>query len=165
MDITFIQTGGTIDKDYPRKTGGYAFEITTPAIRKIMKKINAGFSYDIITAFRKDSMEITAGDREKLLDICRSLSSQVIIITHGTDTMIETALFLEDKTGKLIILTGSSLPEKFQDSDASFNAGLAIGAANCLEKGVYIAMNGLIIPAKACVRDMKRGVFYNKQER
>ena len=163
MRIAFIQTGGTIDKDYPKRTGGYAFEISEPSVERILKRINPGFNYEIITAFRKDSLEITNDDRQDLRKICESISNDKIIITHGTDTMIETAKYLDGIKDKTIILTGAFLPEKFRDSDAEFNIGVAIGAINFLDFGVFIAMNGCVFPSSNVDRNRDSGVFLIKK--
>ena len=159
MKITFIQTGGTIDKDYPKTTKGWAFEIASPAVHRILEKINLPFGYDVVELYKKDSQEITNEERKFLLKECNSLTTDKIIITHGTDTMIETGLFLANNTAKLIILTGAMRPERFSNSDAAFNIGTAIGAINLLEKGVFIAMNGLIIPIENAGREEKTGQF------
>jgi L-asparaginase len=160
MKISIIQTGGTIDKDYPKKTKGYAFEISDPSIERILKKIKTGFSYEIISAFKKDSLDVTDEDRNYLMKICSESPDNKIIITHGTDTIIDTAIFLSKIKNKTIILTGSLLPERFKDSDAEFNIGVAIGAINVLGTGVYIAMNGIVIPAEKCTRDYETGEFH-----
>lgn len=157
--ITIIQTGGTIDKDYPRKIKGYSFEIGEPAVLRILSKIDLCLNYHLISAFTKDSMDIDLSDREKLLKICQQDQNKHILITHGTDTMLETARFLNSIKDKTIVLTGSFKPEKFKDSDAEFNLGLALGAVQLLGKGVYIAMNGLIIPIDKADRDFTSGKF------
>ena len=163
MKITFIQTGGTIDKDYPRVSKGYAFEIHEPAAKSILKKLNPSFSYEIIPAIKKDSTDINEKDRKKILEICRQISSHKIIITHGTDTMIETARVLNQIRDKVIILTGAMLPEKFSDSDAAVNLGVAIGACNVIDQGIYIAMHGLVLEWNNCSRDKKTGQFKPKR--
>lgn len=145
MHITFIQTGGTIDKDYPvgDNNHGYSFEITAPAVDRVLKKINPDdFYYEIIECLKKDSLDITDADRQKIKDTCIETKNDKIIITHGTDTMVQTARFLSDIADKTIILTGAMRPEKFIDSDADFNIGVAVGALNCLPNGVYVAMHG-----------------------
>ena len=162
MKILFIQTGGTIDKDYPRTTKGYAFEISTPAVERILPKVNPNFEYELVTVAQKDSTELTEEDREKLLKVCLDTPISKILITHGTDTMIETAQKLGGIEGKAIIITGSMRPEKFSDSDAAFNIGVAIGALNSLETGIYIAMNGRVYPAEKCERNMETGQFMGK---
>jgi L-asparaginase len=159
MKITFIQTGGTIDKDYPKTIGGYAFEISEPAVKRILEKLNPSFEYEIISLFKKDSQDITEEDREKIYKTCKELENDRIIITHGTDTLIETAEELRDIKEKVIILTGAFKPEKFTDSDAHINVGVAIGAVNVLNDGVYITMNGRIYPWDKVKRDPKTGKF------
>lgn len=160
MKITFIQTGGTIDKDYPKHIKGYAFEIGESAVKRILEKINPNFEYEIISLLKKDSQDITDEDRVKICEKCKQIENDKIIISHGTDTLIETAKYLFDVKNKLIILTGAMKPEKFSDSDAMFQIGSAIGALNCLENGIYIAMNGNIFPADKLKRNMKTGQFY-----
>jgi L-asparaginase len=159
MKITFIQTGGTIDKDYPRTTKGCAFEISEPAVKRILEKLNPAFDFEIIPVLKKDSLEITDQDRQKIYDICKELENDKIIITHGTDTMIETAEKLGKIKGKTIVITGAMRPERFSDSDAPINVGAAIGAVNVLEKGVYIAMHGLVLPWNRVTRNMTTGQF------
>ncbi len=159
MKIVFIQTGGTIDKDYPKPVEGYTFEITEPAVKAILQKVNPNFSFEIISLLKKDSLDITEEDRNKILDTCRKVNSHKIVITHGTDTMIETAQKLSKIKNKTIILTGATKPEKFSDSDASFNVGTAIGAINILKDGVYIAMNGRIYPWDKVKRNLQTGQF------
>ena len=163
MKIVFIQTGGTIDKDYPKLTKGYAFEIGEPAVKRILEKVNPNFEFEIISVLKKDSLDITEEDREKIYQACQKTNSDKIIITHGTDTMIETAKKLSGIKDKIIILTGAMRPEKFKDSDADFNLGTAIGALNVLEKGVYIAMNGRIYSWDKVKRNLENGQFIEKK--
>ena len=161
LKITFIQTGGTIDKDYPKTRNGWAFEIGDSAIQRILEKINPNFTYEIITAFKKDSLEIDSSDRNHLLALIQKQPSTIFIITHGTDTLIKTGKFLEKNLNEqLVILTGALRPERFTNSDAALNIGTAIGAANTLSKGIYIAMNGIIQTANSAKRDKKTDCFY-----
>ena len=162
MKITFIQTGGTIDKDYPKTTKGYAFEISDPAVKRILEKLNPDFEYEIISVLKKDSLDITEQDRKKILETCKKIKGDKIIITHGTDTMLDTAKVLNEIRDKTIIITGSMRPERFSNSDAPINIGMAIGAVNVLNRGVYIAMHGKIISWDKCKRDMKTGQFIEK---
>lgn len=162
MKITFIQTGGTIDKDYPKLAKGYGFEIGEPAVKRILEKVNPSFRFEIISVLKKDSLDITEEDKEKIYEVCVKADNDKIIITHGTDTMIETAKKLSAIKNKVIILTGAIKPERFSDSDASFNIGTAIGAVNILENGAYIAMNGRIYSWDRCKRDLKTGQFIEK---
>ena len=96
---------------------------------------------------RKDSLEMTDEDRELIRETCQNSEQDKILITHGTDTMTQTAECLLGITGKTIVLTGAMAPARFKETDAVFNLGLATGAAQALESGVYIAMNGQIFPA------------------
>lgn len=162
MKIVFIQTGGSIDKDYPKTQYGYAFEITEPAVKRILQKVNPNFEFEIISVLKKDSLDITEEDRKKIHEACQKAESNKIIITHGTDTMIETAKKLSNIKNKVIILTGATKPEKFSDSDAAYNVGTAIGAVNVLSKGVYIAMNGRIYAWNKVKRNPETGQFIEK---
>ena len=159
MKITFIQTGGTIDKDYPHTTKGWAFEFGEPATNRILEKLNPSFEYKVITAFQKDSLEITEADREKLANLIKEQEGDKFIITHGTDTMPETAQVLSGLNGKTIVLTGSMTPARFEASDAEFNIGCAVGALQSRSPGVYIAMNGRVFPAGHVRKNREAGCF------
>lgn len=159
MKILFIQTGGTIDKDYPKNLGGYAFEISDPAISRILKKLNPSFEYEIIPLIKKDSQDIDEKDRKMLLDVISRSQENKIIITHGTDSMIETASFLSKIEDKTIVLTGAMRPEKFSDSDADINIGLALGAVQTNNSGVFIAMHGCIHKWNEVTRHPESGQF------
>ena len=159
MKITFVTTGGTIDKDYPKSPRGYAFEIEDPAVDRILERINPNFEYEIVLLLKKNSQDITDEDREMIHEACSNTASDKIIITHGTDTILDTAKKMTNINDKVIILVGSQKPEKFYDSDADFNIGCAVGAINLLENGVYIGMNGRIYPWDKCKRDQKTGQF------
>ncbi len=144
MKITFIQTGGTIDKDYPQRETdhGYEFKIAEPAFNFILKKVKPDFEYEVISILKKDSLDIMEEDREKIYSVVNSLENDKIVITHGTDTIQKTAEKLSYIQNKTIILTGAMLPEKFCNSDADFNIGMATGVVQTLDKGVYIALYG-----------------------
>jgi L-asparaginase len=159
MKILFIQTGGTIDKDYPKSTKGYAFEISEPAVHQILERINPAFEYEVISLLRKDSMDLTVKDKKKIFEECEKADTDKIIITHGTDTMIDTANFLTEVEKKTIVITGAFKPEKFTNSDADFNVGAAVGAINALGYGVYIAMNGMVYSYDKVKRDKASGKF------
>lgn len=176
MKIIFIQTGGTIDKDYPKSSGGYAFEFGEPATKRILEKLNPSFDFEIITAFQKDSLDITDEDRMLLVKKIKPVRqpdgqyiSEKIIITHGTDTLLETANFIaqqlesspdENDKNKVVILTGAMRPEQFSNSDAPINVGAAIAAAQILEQGVYVVMHGIIKSYDKIQRNLETGQFY-----
>ena len=160
MTITFIQTGGTIDKDYPKTTKGWAFEIDEPAVNRILEKLNPSFKFEVFSAFKKDSLQIEENDRDHLFKLIEKIENDKIIITHGTDTMIETAQFLSDIKNKTIVLTGAMKPERFYNSDASINLGVAVGAINVLRHGVFIAMHGIVKSHEEINRNMENGKYY-----
>jgi L-asparaginase len=161
MKLIFIQTGGTIDKDYPHTTKGWAFEFGEPATHRILEKLNPSFDYEVITSCQKDSLEITDEDRANLAGLIQNHDGDKFIITHGTDTMMETAAFLRERIkNKLIIITGSMRPERFSNSEAPVNLGCAIAAANLMKKGVLIAMNGIVKPDTEIKRNLKTGKYY-----
>ena len=97
-----------------------------------------------------------------LYNECKAANENKIIITHGTDTIIETAIFLSKLTEKTIVLTGAMRPERFSNSDADLNIGISIGGVQSLSNGVYIAMHGLIIPHQEVLRNMETGQYYKK---
>jgi len=161
MKILFVQTGGTIDKDYPKSQGGYAFEIGEPASVSILKKLDPSFDYEIITAFKKDSLELNDEDRQILADMIRERQEKHVIITHGTDTLLESAAVLaKNLDGKTVVLTGAMRPERFQNSDAPINMGCAIATASLAEPDIYIAMHGIVKPWNKMKRDKATGKFY-----
>lgn len=162
MNIVFIQTGGTIDKDYPKTKNGWAFEINEPAVKRILEKVNCSFNYSVISLLKKDSLEINDEDRTLILNKCKEAKEDKIIITHGTDTMNITANYLKEIKNKTIIITGAMRPERFSNSDAAINIGVAIGAAQSLLNGIYIAMNGLVIPHHKMERNKETGQFIYK---
>ncbi|MEK7496751.1 MAG: asparaginase domain-containing protein [Patescibacteria group bacterium] len=149
MKITFIQTGGTIDKVYPstEHTHGYNFEIGDPAFISIIQKINPSFEFDNMSVVKKDSLDFIDADRQIVFDAVVSCKNENIIITHGTDTIYKTAEKLSNIKNKKVILTGAMLPAEFSRSDAMFNIGLAVGAIQTLQSlGIYIALYGVVIP-------------------
>ncbi|MCB0490471.1 MAG: asparaginase [Cyclobacteriaceae bacterium] len=161
MKVLFVQTGGTIDKDYPHTTKGWAFEFGEPASIRILEKLNPSFEFEIQTAFQKDSLEINDTDRKNLTDLIVKSNLEHIIITHGTDTMVETATFLaEHIKNKVIVITGAMRPEQFSNSDAPVNIGTAIGAVQILGPGVYIAMHGIVKPWNSMKRNLDTGKYY-----
>lgn len=145
MPITIYTTGGTIDKVYFDAKGGY--EVGAPMVRQILEHGRVSGDIPVIELLRKDSLEMTAADRTAIRKAIAASDATRVVVTHGTDTMVETALALQGIAGKTIVLTGALQPARFADSDAEFNLGLAIGAAQALPAGVYIAANGQVFPA------------------
>jgi L-asparaginase len=161
MKLVFIQTGGTIDKDYPHTTKGWAFEFGEPATNRILEKLDPSFEYEVITSCQKDSLEITEEDRISLVELIQNHKEDKFIVTHGTDTMMETATFLKERIrNKLIIITGAMRPERFSNSEAPINVGCAIATANLMDRGVYIAMHGVVKVESEIKRDLETGKYY-----
>ena len=161
MKITFIQTGGTIDKDYPHTTKGWAFEFGEPAFKRILEKLNPSFDYECLTAFQKDSLEITDKDRSNLAELIIAQDASKIIVTHGTDTLLETAAVLASQIkNKVVVLTGAMRPERFSNSEAPVNLGMAIATASLMQEGVFIAMHGIVKPWQEMQRNLENGKFY-----
>lgn len=142
MNITFITTGGTIDKVYFDAKSRY--EVGDTVIDQVLRQGEIGFDYRVVPLMRKDSLELTDADRTLIRLAVEREEAGRIVITHGTDTMVHTARALEGIRDKTIVLTGALNPARFQASDAVFNVGMAVAAVQCLLEGVYVAMNGRI---------------------
>jgi L-asparaginase len=142
MKIKIYTTGGTIDKVYFDQKSDY--QVGDPQAHGVLVRANVDLEYEVESIIRKDSLDFTEEDRELIRERVESSPSERIVITHGTDTMIETAKMLEGIPGKTIVMTGSMYPAQFRDSDAVFNIGCAVAAVQVLDAGVYIAMNGRI---------------------
>jgi L-asparaginase len=143
MKIAIITTGGTIDKIYFDAKSDY--HVGDPQIKVILDKVGATFEYSVSEVFQKDSLDITDEDRLLIANRILQTDASSFIVTHGTDTMVETANVLKEHvSGKTIVLVGSLTPARFRETDAEFNIGVAVGAVQALPEGVYIAMNGQI---------------------
>lgn len=159
MKILFIQTGGTIDKEYEQGAKAYSFIISTPAVERILSKAGPSFEYRVISVAKKDSMDLLETDRQAIVEACLNAPEKYIIITHGTDTMNDTAQALNAVKGKTIVITGALLPERFYNSDADFNIGTAVGAISALADGIYIAMSGMVMEWAKLQKDSTTGQF------
>ena len=142
MKIKFFAVGGTIDKVYFDALSSY--EIGESNISNILKDARVNFRYDISSLLKKDSLDMTDIDRSIIHKAVAKTPYEKIIITHGTDTMIETAKVLSSVTNKVVVLTGAMEPAKFKSSDAIFNLGTAVAAVQTLPHGVYLAISGRI---------------------
>jgi L-asparaginase len=145
MFIRFLTTGGTIDKIYFDALGEY--EVGESLVQHILGDALTQFDFDIVSLFRKDSLDITAEDRQLIRSHIEHDSNALFVVTHGTDTMVETAQALDGIPGKTIVLTGALSPARFRSTDAVFNVGLAVGAVQSKPPGVYIAMSGKVFEA------------------
>ena len=140
--LTIVATGGTIDKIYFDDKSDY--QIGAPQIGEILAQLGVAFTFDVIALMRKDSLHMDDADRDLIRRTIVAQAHRHVLVTHGTDTMVETARVLADIPGKTIVLTGALNPARFQGSDAVFNIGCAVGAIQALPDGVYIAMNGRV---------------------
>jgi L-asparaginase len=148
LAIEIFTTGGTIDKLYFDAKS--SFQVGDPQIHDLLKEANLTLELQVTPLLRKDSLEMTEIDREAIRNAIAASSNARIVVTHGTDTMIKTALELLGIKGKTIVLTGSMQPARFRSTDALFNVASALTAVQTLPEGVYIAMNGRIFdPRKA----------------
>ena len=158
MAVRIFVTGGTFDKKYDEITGRLFFKDTH--VPEMLRLGRSRVDVAITPLMLIDSLEMTDGDRHRILESCRSCAESRIVITHGTDTMVETAASLAaaipDKT---IVLTGAMIPYAFGSSDGLFNLGSALSFAQVLSAGVYIAMNGTVFLWNACRKNKESGVF------
>ena len=143
--IRVLATGGTIDKVYFDAKSDY--EIGEPQAGAILHEAGVTFDFTVESVLRKDSIAMTDDDRALVRERVMAAPETHLLITHGTDTMTDTAAVLADIPGKVIVFTGSMLPARFRQNDALFNIGCAIGGLQALPPGVYIAMNGRLFPA------------------
>jgi L-asparaginase len=145
MKIKFFTTGGTIDKVYFDAKSEY--QVGEPQVLEILKDSNVAFEYEVESILQKDSLEMTEEDRRAIREIIEKEPCERIVITHGTDTMVDTAKALLSIQNKTIVFTGAMEPARSRYTDATFNVGCAIGAVQTLSHGVYIAMNGRVYTA------------------
>ena len=158
MAIRIFITGGTFDKEYNEITGKLYFKDTH--MREILDLGRSKLDVSIRTLMMIDSLDMTDSDRNLILENCISTKGDQIIITHGTDTMTDTAkLLATGNLEKTIVLTGAMIPFKFGTSDGLFNLGNALGFVQSLSHGVYIAMNGRCFDYDKVKKNKETGVF------
>lgn len=155
--ITILTTGGTIDKVYFDANSD--FEIGKSLLPELLSEANIHDGYSLRELVRKDSLEMTDDDRDLIAEAVSKTSSERILITHGTDTMTQTAEALKGVTGKTIVLFGAMQPARMRRSDAVFNLGFAWAAVGLLPEGVYIAMNGEVFEAGSVRKNLQAKRF------
>lgn len=155
--ILVLTTGGTIDKNYFDKLSEY--QITDSAIGELLEEGGVRLPHRIVELMRKDSLELTDDDRALIAETARTAPETRIVVTHGTDTMTDTARALAEIGGKTIVLTGALAPARFAESDASFNLGMAFAAAQLAPPGVWIAMSGQVFDGLKVRKDRAAGKF------
>lgn len=158
MKIKIFVTGGTFDKEYNDLNGQLFFKDTH--LPEILELGRSRIDIDIETLMMIDSLDMTQDDREKIAQNCLEASENNIVVTHGTDTMVETAKVLAQKIkGKTIVMTGAMVPYVFRSSDGLFNLGATLAFAQTLPAGVYIAMNGKYFNFDNVRKNKKIGEF------
>lgn len=157
MNLHVITTGGTIDKIYFDAKSD--FQVGDPVIGELLQRMQVGFEFTVESAMRKDSLDMTDDDRAIIRDRVEQCSENCVLITHGTDGMVATAMALTGIKDKRIVLTGALQPAAFYQSDAIFNVGCAIGAVQSKPTGVYIAMNGEVFEADRVVKNLAKNRF------
>lgn len=155
--LLIVTTGGTIDKVYFDDMSDY--QIGEPTIGQILNQLQVGFDFEVIALMRKDSLHVTDADRIIIRDVIAASEATHVLVTHGTDSMVKTALVLAEIPGKTMVLTGALNPARFRDSDAVFNIGCAIGALQAVGPGAWIAMSGCIWDPKTVRKNRAQNRF------
>ncbi len=162
MTLKIFTMGGTIDKVYFDDLSHY--EVGEPQVGEILREAKVALDYEIEELMRKDSLHMTLEDRLLLRERILSVPNRLILVTHGTDTMVETARQLLDIRDKVIVFTGSLSPARFKGSDAVFNVGCAVGALQALPAGVFIAMSGRVLPAERASKNREAARFEERDD-
>jgi len=158
MRIRILVTGGTFDKEYDELTGRLFFKKTH--VKEMLERGRCGLHVVVSTLMMVDSLDMKDADRRRILEQCRKSREERILVTHGTDTMAETARVLgKAALPKTIILTGAMIPWTFGSSDGLFNLGSALSFVQALPHGVYVAMNGRWFPWNDVKKNKTLGVF------
>ncbi len=157
MSILVVTTGGTIDKVYFDAKS--EFEVGRSMVGDLLREAHVHAPFETLEVLRKDSLELTDADRKTIHDAIAAAANTRVVVTHGTDTMTQTAAVLRDIAGKTIVLTGALSPARFANTDAAFNVGMAFAAVQTLPAGVYIAMNGQVFDAAHVRKDRATNRF------
>ena len=158
MTIRIVVTGGTFDKAYNELNGTLFFDRTH--IDDMLERGRCKLDVTVEVLMMLDSLDLSAADRARVVQACRASPEQRVVITHGTDTMVETARALADAvSNKTVVLTGAMVPYAFGSSDGLFNLGSALSFVQALPPGVYIAMNGRVFPWNNVRKNRDIGVF------
>ena len=156
--ILVLTTGGTIDKNYFDALSEY--QIVDSGIPALLREARVALPFRVVELMRKDSLELTEADRSLIASAAREASENRIVVTHGTDTMTETAKVLAAEVpGKTVVLTGALSPARFAETDAPFNLGMAFATAQVAAPGVYIAMSGEVFDGLKVKKDRAAGKF------
>lgn len=152
MTVHIFTTGGTIDKVYFDAKSTY--QVGEPQIGELLAEANVGVPFRVTSLLRKDSLELDDADRALIAQRVAAAEETRMLITHGTDTMVETARALLDVGGKTVVLVGAMQPARLRVSDAFFNIGFAFAAVQLLPPGIYIAMNGRVFDPRTARKNV-----------
>jgi L-asparaginase len=155
--LEILTTGGTIDKVYFDKKSNY--EVGDPFVEELLHKMNVNISFKVKSLMKIDSIDMTDIHREEILNYIKNSTSNNFLITHGTDSIVETAIYLKKISDKTIVLTGSLKPAIFIDNDAIFNVGSALTSAQILKNGVYIVINGQVFNPDNVKKNLEKNIF------
>ncbi len=157
VTIRIFTTGGTFDKIYFDAKS--EFRIGEQMVSELLIEANVTFDYEIESILKKDSLDMDDSDRKLIREKLETTSDKRIILTHGTDTMVETALALSRIEDKTIVLFGAMQPARMRYSDAHYNLGVATAAVQLLPAGIYLAMNGQIFDPHKVRKNLQTGRF------
>jgi len=157
MKIKILATGGTLDKIYYDHKSD--FHIGEPMAKPILDEANVTFDFEVESILKKDSLDMTDADRETIRSKVAQDPCDRIVITHGSDSMIKTAMCLLEIENKTIVITGAMQPARMRYSDSAYNIGVATNAVQLLEPGVYVAMNGQIFDPRATTKNVAKSRF------
>ena len=155
--LEILTTGGTIDKVYFDKKSNY--EVGDPFVEELLHKMNVNISFKVKSLMKIDSLDMTDIHREEILNYIKNSTANNFLITHGTDSIVETAIYLKKISDKTIVLTGSLKPAIFIDNDAIFNVGSALTSAQILKNGVYIVINGQVFNPDNVRKNLEKNIF------
>jgi L-asparaginase len=155
--LEILTTGGTIDKVYFDKKSNY--EVGDPFVEELLRKMNVNISFKVKSLMKIDSLDMTDIHREEILNYVKNSTANNFLITHGTDSIVETAIYLKKISDKTIVLTGSLKPAIFIDNDAIFNVGSALTSAQILKNGVYIVINGQVFNPDNVRKNLEKNIF------
>ncbi|MBS7671560.1 asparaginase domain-containing protein [Croceicoccus gelatinilyticus] len=155
--ILVITTGGTIDKQYFDALSEY--KIGDSVIEQLLTTARVKHPFRVVELMRKDSLELTDADRDVIAATIAAAPEKRVVITHGTDTMTETAKALAHLKDRTIVLAGALAPARFKESDAPFNLGMAFACCQAAQPGVWITMNGTVFDGLAVRKDREAGAF------
>ena len=155
--LEILTTGGTIDKVYFDKKSNY--EVGDPFVEELLRKMNVNISFKVKSLMKIDSLDMTDIYREEISNYIKNSNANNFLITHGTDSIVETAIYLKKISDKTIVLTGSLKPAIFIDNDAIFNVGSALTSAQILKNGVYIVINGQVFNPDNVRKNLEKNIF------